>query len=159
LKHIVLALAVLAAAPTAAWAGTVEPLDGGAASVTFPRGAPQAVGRKDVIWAVRDGVEAFTATSSEEPANPELRAMLRTCPKSAEGENAQGKITTRCWESDGDPVKEVTIASHIGDGGLMVVRTEAHAGRTYQLEYVRRGGAGPISADGERFLDSLHVNH
>jgi hypothetical protein len=157
LRLRVLAFAVAVALPPLARAGTAESFDNGAASITFPRGTPVALGRTDPIWVLKEGGEAFIASASDEPQNPELKAMIRSCPASAQGENAQGRVTARCWEEGGDPVKEVSTAISAGDGGLMVVRIMAHAGRTYQAQYVRHGGFGPISADGAAFLASLHA--
>jgi hypothetical protein len=109
------------------------------------------------MWSVKDGNESFIAGSLEVPSSPELDQAFKSCPTPPVEEDEQGRISCRTSEADGDPVKEVTTS--VANGDLMVVRIIAHAGRTYQAQYTRRGGSGPISADGERFLDSLHVNH
>lgn len=155
LKQVLLASAILVTfTSTTSRAETSEPLDGGRANVVFPRGAPVTVGRKDPVLTVRDANEAFVAAAWDEPSSAELKSAFRTCP--ATMKTAQAKITARCWEIDGDPVKQVTTA--IANGDLIVVRLIAHAGRIYQAQYTRHGGAGPISDDGDRFLASLQVS-
>jgi hypothetical protein len=150
-----LALAAVITLPSLAHAASVRPLDDGKASVTFPRGTPAAQGRGETLWTVKDGAETFLAGGIPTPANPDLVTRMRACP--APVESAQGKLSCRTWEQDGDLAKETR--TELPSGDLVVVRLLFHDGRSYEAMYSRRGGAGPISADGAAFLNSLRANH
>lgn len=137
---------------------TPQALDSGAASVSFPVGTPQRLDGAGDVWTVSRADETFTALAAPAIPGPDADRALRTCPAPPPpGEPQPAAIACSVAEDEGDVVKQISVARP--GGALFAQRMILHNGRIYQAQYVRRGGAGAPSAEGQRFLASLRIRH
>jgi hypothetical protein len=174
-------LAGLAAGGTAN-AATRQVLGDGHASIVFPKppgkmklinetppgsGAtamPPAGFKSAETWMARDGEAMFQAMALETPNRlpaPPVCAAGETTSRSAYAL----KHTCRLIQLDGVTGTETRMESR--EGLVRVVRMVSRPGQTYEVSYVRfpaRGAvvetrpAAQVDAEGQAFLDSLHVD-